>query len=126
MELKGVTLSEFSKWMEKNEHRTWSHDKFGVSTTGENLPLRQAKYFYISFDTRDMVIFNIKTASQEFKVDIRDGGREEILGKVVDLGNPLPEGFDPKDKSILDLLEFKMDKAREERKNYKEMPIFPL
>lgn len=54
-----ITAQEFQDWLEKNKNLTW--DFSGFSSKG--CPI--VKYFYLSFDTRDMKIFYIKTDNED-------------------------------------------------------------
>ncbi len=55
--MKDISLLEFNNWVEKNKNLTWYLGDGGGFRSGFTPYI---KYFYLSFDTRDMSIFAIK------------------------------------------------------------------
>lgn len=62
--MRGVTIQELTKWLRKNEHRTWAFENFGKK--GSTLEI---KYLDFSIDTRDGMIW---------RVAIRGSGADEV------------------------------------------------
>lgn len=85
-----VTIGQLADWIEKNKHRTWSHDHLAGKT--KRCPSFEMKYIRFNLDTRDMRIFAIQTdGGGNLTVDFRE---------------------DDKDWTILDLLESKLDQRK--------------
>jgi hypothetical protein len=92
---KEVSLQELVDWVKKNEHRTWWRGP-KQDLSGFDKRTLEMKYLRFNLDTRDMKVFSISVEgfTDTSGVDFRE---------------------DDRDWTVLDLLEAKLDKARERK-----------